>query len=275
MLKILNTIIKEPLVHFLFLGALLYVYYDLNSDELVQIKEPISLSAQEVENIKSNYLQNNGVMMDDTLLDIYKKEAYYKKIVLNEAYSMGLEKQDKQIQEKLLQKMQFIMTNQSQILEPSEEELLLYYKKNISDYSELKSISFAHIYFSNPKDKNIQTTLELLKTADVDSEKASYFGDKFEPSNFVKNIDLEQLRENYGDYFTSKISALKQGLWHDAVYSKYGVHLIYIRSKDIGKAYPFDELQERVYLDYKDEELRKREKKAYQEFRSQYRIEGE
>jgi len=274
MIKILKNIIGEPLLHFLLLGALLYLYYDLNSQEDTQTKQNISLLPNEIETIKSNYLQNNGVTIDKEILEFYKSEEYYKKILLNEAYALGLEKQDKQIQEKLLKQMQFIMTNQSQILEPSEEALFEYYEKNIADYSAITDLSFAHIFFSNPKDKRIDRVLELLNIAEVSPQKAAYFGDKFEASNFVDAITPFELEQRYGKYFRNKVLALKKGLWHKAIHSKYGVHLVYVRSKTTTDPYSFDEIQERVYLDYKQEELHNRVKKAYSEFRSQYLIEG-
>jgi len=274
-MKILYKVLHEPLLHFLLLGGILYGYYEFNAQENSTTQQVLKLSPNDLETIKVNFKNTYGVLPNDEQFKALKEEAYYEKILLNEADALGLAKQDKEIREILLKKMQFIMNNSSQIVEPTEKELYEYYQKNIIDYSIVQELSFSHIYFSNPDDENIQEIYKLINLADVDPKKAAYFSQSFKPSNFINNVNFEKIKEEYGKYFATKLFNLKQGLWHKPIHSKYGQHLIYVKTKKVSAAYPFDDIQERVYLDYKNENLQTRAQKAYKEFRSQYQLESE
>jgi len=276
MIKIFRKIALEPLFHFIVLGFVLYLYYNVTSSDASAIdKKSIRISSYEIQQMKLDYKKEWQRDITKESLDALIAKKYYEKLLLSEAYSMGLEKQDKSISEKLIKQMQHIMINSSEIVEPTEEQLYQYYKKNIDDYSIIKNLSFSHVYFSNPKDKKIDTMLKLLKIAEVDARNASSFGEEFHESNYIKEFTLEQVKSIYGHYFANKLFDLKQGLWHKAVQSKYGVHLIYITEKKIDEAYPFDEVQSRVYLDYLEEDRRDRESESYKKMNTQYSLEVE
>ena len=272
MIKILKRIILEPLLQFMLLGGLLYIYYSETKSEDIIDKKVLNISSYEIKQIKLNYKKNNGYEINEEQLKATIDKKYYEKILLNEAYALGLERQDEKISKLLLKKMYFIITNSSEIIEPTEEELLEYYKKNIIDYSVIKSISFSQVYFVDEKDTKIKEQLELLKLTKTSASKAGYYGDMSEVANSMKNVAYEDVLQTYGKYFTSKLFSLKKDLWHKAIHSKLGVHLVYISDKTVGEAYSFDEVQDRVYLDYLSEQLRIKEEKAYSDFSSQYTL---
>ncbi len=270
MIKIIKKVIYEPLFQFLLLGLLLYIYYSTTVSSDTIDKRVLNISSHEINQIKLEYKKENGYEINEEQLNATIASKYYEKILLSEAYALGLEKQDKEISSLLLKKMYFLIINSSEIIEPTEEELFEYYKKNIIDYSLINHISFAQVYFANPKDKRVDEQFELLKVANISSDKAAYFGDMSKVRNIMKDATYEEVVSVYGKYFASKLFNLKKGLWHKALHSKYGIHLIYVSKKDVSDAYSFDEIQGRVYLDYLADKLQEKEKKAYDDFTSQY-----
>lgn len=272
MIKIVKKIALEPLFHFLVVGFVLYLFYDVSSDEQVKSKKIIEISPQELQQIKSEYKKEFSKDISEDELDASIQKKYYEKMLLNEAYSLGLEKQDELISKRLLEQMQHIMTG-SAVMEPSEELLYKYYEKNKGDYSSINTLTFSQIYFYNPKNEAIFTTLKALQIADVNPLKASSFGEESASSNQIKDVTFGEVEELYGKYFASKVFSLKRGMWHKAIQSKYGVHLVYVTDKNVGEPYSFDEIQERVYADYMQEERQKKEDEAYRKISSQYSLE--
>ncbi len=275
MTKIIKKIIYEPLFHFLIIGAAFYIYFNSVNDNDELLNPMIEVSSYETQKIESDFKKDYNYDINPVQLKAFKAKKIYEKIVLREAYALGLDKQDKEIENILLKQMNFIMINSSEILEPSEEELEKYYKKNIEDYSKVESISFSHIYFSNLKDPKIEETFNLLEVANISADKAVYFGNIFKPSNAVLDAGYEDVEELYGKYFTRKLFSLKKGLWHKQTHSKFGLHLVYVTDKKISDTYEFDEVQERVYLDFKSERLRERFKNSYENLKSQYSVDIE
>ncbi len=274
-MKIIKKIISEPLFHFIFLGFILYFYYNITADTKVDEIKIVNISSYELQQIKQDYKKKWNQDINDEYLKALIAKKYYEKLLLNEAYSLGLEKQDKVISERLLKQMKHIMINSSKLIEPNEEELHRYYLEHIDDYSHVSSISFTHIFFANPTAKEVEETLKLLKIANIDVSKASYFGEKFILPNSVENHTYEKIKSIYGKYFTQRLFSFKQGMWHNAVLSKYGTHLIYVVHKSVGESYPFDEIEDRVYEDYLYQYRLEKENQSYKSISSQYKLEVE
>ncbi len=270
----IKKILFEPLLHFLLLGFFLYLYYNTTaSSQTLEDKKTIKISSYEIGEIESTYKKEWSKDVNENQLQALISKKYYEKILLNEAYSLGLQKQDKVISERLIKQMNFIMTNSSEIIEPTEEELHQYYSKNIDDYSEIKNLSFSHIFFENQKDERVSETLNLIKIADINVTDAPDFGERFKLSNSEEKAHFEELQIIYGKYFALKVFKLKKGLWHKAIESKFGTHIIYITDKDIGVPYLFDEVEDRVYEDYMDEQRERIKEDAYQKITTQYSLE--
>ncbi len=267
----IKKIISEPLLHFLILGFFLYIYYSLtSSDNQFQKKKVINISSNEITQIKIEYKKKWEKEINSIALKAYKTKMQYDKLLLSEAYALGLEKQDKVISDRLLRQMHFIMLNSSELVEPTEEELHSYYTKHLSDYSKVNNLSFSHIFFHNQKDEKISQILDLIKTVDLNATQAVNFGDRFQFSNNIDNITMAEAKIIYGNYFAEKLFKLQKGIWHNAIESKFGSHIVYITNKNIGVAYLFDEVEDRVYKDYLNEIRKIKEDEAYKKISSQY-----
>lgn len=272
-LEMIKNITFEPLLHFILLGAVLYLYFSYIDTEEVDTKTAISVSSEELDIIKSEYYKNFSKEMHQEQLDAFKIQKIYEKILLNEAYALGLHKQDKEIELKLLKQMEHILSNQSLSTEPTEKELYEYYTKNIVQYSKVMDITFSHIYFPRELNDKAMKTLTLLKIANVLPNKASYYGEEFQHGNTFEAISLGEIRDKFGKYFTSKVLDLRIGIWSKPIYSKYGIHIVYLEKKNAIQPLVFDDVQERVYLDYLEEKRESVKSEAYKELSSQYIIE--
>jgi len=262
MKKILKIVASEPLIHFLLLGFLLFIYFKFTQiDTKIQNKTVINISSSEIDSITAENKDNRQVFID---------KKFYEKLLVDEAYSLDLVMQDDLIIQRLLKQMQFIMLNSNKIVEPTENQLLEYYNKNIKDYSNVQTLSFVHIYFLNRADKRIDEIDSFLRVEDINISQTFSFGDKFNGSSSLKNISYLEIKKSYGNYFASKIVTLKSGVWHKSIFSKYGTHFVYILDKNVSTPYSFDDVQGRVYDDYKREQRDKALKKAYQMIKAQY-----
>ncbi len=268
---------KEPLVHFFILGLILYIYYTQTQVQTnVQTKSVIDISKYEIKQIKSNYKNEWAKEITKAELQALITQKYYNKVLLDEAYLLNLHKQDEVISKRLLKKMHFVMLNSAKIIEPSEKQLYDYYKKNIIDYSAIKTLSFVHIFYPpNTDKKKIDEIFKLLKQVPMDVDKAVDFSEKFKKQNILKNISLKETKKLFGSYFADKLFKLKMGVWHKPMHSKFGTHIVYIKEKNVTTPYPFDDVQGRVYEDFMEEFKTNIEKKAYKRVLSSYKLKVE
>ena len=249
----IKKVLKEPLVHFLLLGSFIYLFYIFSQEPAQTTKEEIKLQNYEIQALKDRYKKKNHKDINKEELKAYSAQALYEKKLLNEAYSLNLHKESKEISQILLKQMKFIRQNKSIYKEPTEEELLTYYKKNIHDYSQTDKLLFSHIYFLNAKDQDIKRIYEIATTVGINPKEAAYFGNVSSVSNYLDNVTEDEIKKSFGKYFAKRLFTLKSALWHKPLHSKYGIHLVYIRSKVTGKPYPFDDVLERIYQDFLNE----------------------
>jgi len=264
MIKILQKIVQEPLVVFLLLGFILYLYYanSTEDDTTIQSKIEIKLSSYEIEVLKRNYGQE---------IELYIQDEQRKKVLLEESIALELYKNDMQIANRLIEKMEFILLGSVEYKEPSEVELFNYYTKHIDDYSKVQSLSFSHIYFSS-KVNNMNTLYTLSTYINIDPKRTENMGDVFDGANKYENIKQDEVKEKFGKYFASKLFGLKKDTWHKGLHSKYGQHLVFISKKTNAKPYSFDIVEDRVYSDYLQEQRDKIIKKAYKEILQNYAL---
>ncbi|NPA59851.1 MAG: peptidyl-prolyl cis-trans isomerase [Epsilonproteobacteria bacterium] len=241
-----------------------------------QKKSVIDISKYEIQQIKSKYKKEWAREISEVELKALITQRYYDKVLLEEAYLLNLQKQDEVISKRLLEKMHFVMLNTEKIIEPTQKQLYEYYKKNIVDYSVVSSISFTHIFFNlNVDKKKLDAVLKLLKTVKVDIQRVDGFGDSFQKSTQVENINFEDAKDLFGNYFAYKLFKLKSGVWNNAIRSKFGNHIIYVKDKNVTTPYTFDEVQGRVYEDFMQEFKDNIEKKAYKRVLSSYELKVE
>ena len=275
MIKITKQWIKEPLLHFLVLGAIIYVYFSMVHKEVVVDSKQIVLSSYEVQELKTAYEKAYEREVDKATLKILIAQKYHDSILLEKAFSTKIAYNDAVVTKRLLQKMQFVMLDSSKYTEPTQKELYDYYTQNIQDYSRVKTISFSSVFFRNDKDTRIASTYGLLKVANVNSVDARAFSDISSLPYHVDNASFEEIQGNYGKYFAKKLFSLKQGRWHKALQAKDGARLVYITHKEIESPYAFDDVESRVYNDYIQAQAHQQEEKAYKEIAAQYSLKVE
>ena len=271
MIKIVKQLAYEPLLHFVLLGVLIYAYFSF-TQKVVSNKNIILVSSDEVNQLKSLYEKNYEREANDETLKILIAKKYYDKVLLDKAHSIKLAHNDDIIMQRLLQKMQFVMLDSSKYKEPTQKELYTYYTQHIKEYAYVETISFSSVYFRNDKDKRVEPTLNLLRIAKVNSMNARVFSDISALPYHVENVSYDEIRESYGKYFADKLFRLKKGVWHKAIQSKDGIRLVYIDAKKTSTPYGFDVVEDRVYTDYMQEQLKIQKESAYREIASQYTL---
>lgn len=252
-------------MHFLLLGGVLYFFYESRVENTNIEEKVITFTPNEVHKIKMDFKKVWHDTPTEIELQALMNVRYYKHILLQEAFAVGLEKEDPAVMERMIRQMQFIMTNSVALAEPTEEQLHAYYMKNIADYSRKKSISFFYLFVPKIDKKKAEEILQLLTLNEIRTE---YRNIKTE-----LNIGQDNVKKKFGNYFALKIFQLKKGKWYMPLHSQEGQYFVYVFDMNVSKPYPFDEVEDRVYADYLSERKQNALMQAYEKFSSQYRSE--
>jgi parvulin-like peptidyl-prolyl isomerase len=269
----MKKIYKEPLLHFLIIGALIFVLFSLvNKEEDIVSSNKIVVSTAEIKRLSGNWSRKWNRPPTETelkgLVDSYiKEEVYYR-----EALALGLDQNDTVLRRRLMQKMEFLSNDLAELNIPDEASLNKYFLDNQDKYKLPARVSFTHIYFS--LDKRGAKALEDAKSvlSELNALRAPEKGDSFMMQyDFVQETPFE-VERLFGKGFAEQLFQSEINTWQGPIESGYGLHLVYISEK-IGSRMPeLASVIDEVRTDFMFEQRQKMNREIYEKFKERYEI---
>jgi len=272
------NLIKEPLFHFLLLGALLFGLYFLITDQQPgENHNQIVITAEDIGQIKALFAKQWQRPPTDQelqgLIDSHVRE----QVFYREALALGLDKGDTIVRRRLAQKMEFIIADVSLPKVPAEPALRGYYDKHPDRYQAPARITFVHIYL-NPDQRGGQTEaeanamLDALRESSAGAEQHASLGDRFMLEYEFTDRSVDEIERNFGQEFADNIVKLTSNQWHGPVESGYGIHLVYLSEIVPAARRSFDQVRKQVQTDYLFDLRREANDKVYAKLRERYEI---
>jgi len=268
---------REPLVHFLLLGAALFgLHAVLGQGRDTELQREVVITSQDVAWLRENWERQRNRPPTDGELRGLVDEFLREEILYREAMALGLDQDDTIVRRRMTQKMDFLFTDLSELLEPSEAELLAFFQANEDRYAEPSQVSFAQVYF-NPDLRGEQAELDaraLLAElrASESQDVLSQRGDRFMmPQDYTAQTERD-VRAYFGDDFARKVFALAPGKWEGPVASGYGLHLVLVRHRQATRPVEFAEVRELVLRDFGMERRAQGKERYYKQIRSKYEV---
>jgi len=231
--------LKEPLLHFLLAGGLLFAAYAwINQGE---DNEPrvVRISEAEVNWLRETWTRQWSRQPDEQelrgLVTGYLKEG----LLAREAQELGLDENDTVVRRRLAQKMEFLVKDTARLAEPDEAELRRLYDDNRARYQTLARISFAQIYF-----RSEPAALQGLE--DLATHSAAELGYPTLMERDYTDTDEQTVTSLFGPDFAEALFALEPSTWHGPVPSGYGFHLVRISEHQAAQPRPFDEVRSQL-----------------------------
>ena len=271
--------LREPLLHFLLIGLLLFGLYAYLNRGRIRTQSPtqIVLSLDELRTMTAYFEsqwrrpptpQEFQAMVEDKV----KEEVLYR-----EGLVMGLDKDDTIVKRRMAQKLQFLAEDVATAHEPSTAELKAWFEKNTDKFALPSRYSFRHVYFS--PDKRSKRTHDdaaqaLTKIAGQpeDSPLVQSVSDRFMFQDYYGDRTPGAIAKEFGPQFAVALEKLKPGSWQGPIESGYGWHLVFVDTLIPGRVPAFEEVESEVKTAWLSDEKAQAWQKAYQEMRAKYTV---
>ncbi len=271
----LIALIREPLVHFLLIGAFIFGVYTVfqPTETTHQILISPSLVNRLATAWETQWRKPPTASELASLIETYLKE----EIFYREAINMGLDQDDLMIRRWLAQKLDFLSQDMTPPHEPTDNELRAYFEAHQGEFRELPKLSFRQIFF-NPDQRGENTqedaekVLKQLKSHPSLADGISALGDRFSLNHDYILIDPTEVAQLFGNSFADTLFALKSDQWQGPIYSEYGWHLVKIDLKIPEKPANFAENKDDIRSRLKDEQRAMVKRQFYQQLRDRYTI---
>jgi hypothetical protein len=276
----ITKLFREPLLHFLIIGAGLFLLFGWkgNSASLTggQAGLPaaqILVTQEKIDQMNSQFEKTwqrppTAEEQKGLFEDIVRSEIYYR-----EAIAIGLDRDDEVLKRRLRQKMEFIYEDIASVAEPADEDLKAFMIKNREKYIADPQISFRQVYINTDKPGKRaeaeagQILAQLIAGADPDA-----LGDTTLQELEVRLSPLWDIRKQFGDEFGKGLLELKPGVWAGPVRSGFGLHLVFVKERRGERMPDLKEVREAVKRDWMVEKQKELKDAAYAKIKERYSV---
>lgn len=288
----MRALIREPLLHFLVAGALLFAWYELSGTSdagaeegrVIEVDRDALLTfmqyrarAFEPELFRAR-LDAMGAGELRALVEDYVRE----EVLYREALALAMDQGDYIIRQRLVQKLDFLLEDAARLApDPGPEELDAFYRERREDYRVDAVYTFTHIFFDAEKRgwdearTAAQALLDSGETASLAFTGAGQYSDRYP---FLQNY-VERTRDyvanNFNDEFVAALDAIEAPgqQWRGPFASRYGSHLVMLRERTDPYIPELAAIRERVLEDYRFESALRARQEAVDRLISDYEIE--
>jgi peptidyl-prolyl cis-trans isomerase C len=269
----LKRLIREPLVHFLLIGAALFLFFDLMGGSDRPRDERIVISAGDIDRLAATW--HKQWMRPPTerelqgLIDAQIRE----EVLYREARAMGLDEGDTIVRRRLAQKLEFVAQDLAAQTEPSEQELQDFLESEPERFRQPVRLSFSHVYVSPDRRGETaepdarQVLEELRQGADPQG-----LGDRFMLQGRYADRTLDEIDRLFGIGFGAALDQIEDGAWQGPVESGYGLHLVRVERRVESRMPLLEEIRDKVRVELMSRLRKEANEAMVARLRSKYRV---
>jgi peptidyl-prolyl cis-trans isomerase C len=275
----MKRLLREPLVHFLLLGAILFGVYAYagrghgDVEQPKQIRLTIDDLSQLVLVFRSQWRRDP---MPDELRSLVEDKVR-EEVLYREAVALGLDKNDTIVKRRMAQKMQFLAEDVAAAREPAADELGTWLEANRGHFALPPRLSFRHLYFSPDRRgtrarNDAAAALAQLAGQPEDASLAATLADAFMFQEYYRDRAPEFLGKEFGPNFAIALAKLPPGSWQGPLESGFGWHLVFVDTLIPGRMPALEEVEADVKQAWLAEQKAHAWEKAYRDMRARYTV---
>lgn len=272
----IRTFLREPLVHFLALGAIVFVLFHFNANRDTPLDGKIVINPGKIEQLMTGFSRTWHRPPSQQELNALIEDYIREEVLYREALAMGLDKDDTIVRRRMRQKFEFLTEDASIAARPTDQELQSWLDKHPGKFRVGPAVAFTQVYFNASRRGNsafaaASKALAQINEAGIDIA-ASDFGDTTMLPRELPLSSIEEVARVFGDDFAQQIAQLASDQWAGPVQSGYGWHLVYVSERIEGGSRPLADVREAVQREWIEARHKEIVDATYRKLREKYAI---
>ena len=270
--------LRDPLFHFLVLGAALFMVYSAVNGTAGAPAGRIVVDETQALRLADQFQRTWMRLPTRQELQGLAEDFVKEEILYREAQALGLDQDDLIIRRRLRQKMEFLNADLVEQQAPTEVQLRAYFDANQDRFRRPDHFSFQQIYFNPDKRSGDvkQTAVELLVDLNTDPALAAdpnSLGDATMLPAQLDGVTQREVNNTFGRGFAKDIEDLPLGQWSGPYESSYGLHLVRIDTREAGDLPAVAEIRPVLEREWRTERRKAANERFYESLRARYNIE--
>jgi hypothetical protein len=267
-----GRLLREPLVHFVVLGALIFALAEWRAtdrgDDAV-----ILLGPEELAGLRADHERRTGrppTPEDERILiDRFVDD----EMLYREALALGLDRGDVIVRRRLLQKMEFLLDARADLEPPGVDDLRALRDAHPERYRTPPRVDLEHVFVDATRQgaDAPRAAAEIAAALAAGADPAG-LGDPFLRGRTLRARSREDLAEIFGATFAATVETLATGAWSGPVESSYGLHLVRVLGRVPARLPDVDEIEGPLRLDWLEARRAEVRREALADLRRRYTV---
>jgi hypothetical protein len=274
-MRFFKRLFREPVLHFILLGALLFAYFQWTGGAGPGSRR-IVVTPELVQHFAAGFYRTWQRLATPAeikgLIDDHVKE----EIATREAMAMDLDRDDAVIRHRLRQKLEFLTEDEATQEPPTEVELQAWLDAHPKSFARDPQVSFRQVYLSTAwggaaAEAKATKLLARLRAAGPTADTRT-LGDRTLLPAEEALTPLFDIARDFGEDFTVALDTLATNSWIGPIASPFGLHLVFIRDRVPGSRPTLVEVRPLVEREVSSERRKKKLDDQYQELLRKYEV---
>lgn len=268
----IQTLWREPLLHFLLIGAALFLYFNLvgGVSEAPDTKR-IVVSSGQVEQLVANFERTWSRPPTPQELDAMVESHVREEVFYREAMAMGLDQNDPMVRRRMRMKLEFMLEDLSG-QDTSDEVLSEFLNRNSNNFRDEVQLTLRQVYLNPDQRPDLENDAGLLLSRLNDGSAPDAIGDHTLAPRTYELASQSEIARDFGDEFARQVASLPVGDWSGPVYSPFGAHLVKVEVRIDARLPELAEIRDEVLREYLAEKREQQKNLAYGKLREGYEV---
>ena len=276
----LRKVLREPLVHFVVLGAVVFAI-DRTIDHapapapppvvatppVVPASHTIVVDADVVARTTAQATRRLGRAPTKPELDAEIERFVDEEILFREALARGLERDDPMIHERIASRMSYVLSESAVIPEPTDAELRAWFDAHRETYAMPERIDFTHVFIGDGDAKRADALAAQLAAG----TSPDTLGDTFSGGRKYRGRKLADLAEAFGPEFVDGLQAQPPSTWVRRS-SRHGLHLVRVDRTEAPRGPDFEAAKLEVRREWLEDQRRVASTAALRQLRASWQV---
>lgn len=277
----LRALAREPVIHFMIIGATLF-----GLDAAVSRGEPADREAA-----RGSFVVPSGPIVANETVRAALVEHWNRthsapptegelqalvdgwiddEVLYREGLARGLAENDPRIRERVVSQMAYVLESRLPTPEPTDAELKAWFRDHADRYTRPERVDFTQVFVEGTDDISEAHARELLRLLEGGAD-PNGLGDRFAGGRRFRGRRLSDLADRFGKPFVEGMQSQAPNTWV-LRRSPFGVHLVHIDRWSAGEAPSFDMALDEVRYDWVQAQRERALQQAKQDLRSRWEL---
>jgi hypothetical protein len=258
-----QRLIREPLAHFVVFGAVVF-----GLDALIESRREdpkvISVGAAVDKEARDIFRAGMGREPSAREMQILRERHIDNEVLYREGLALRVDQGDRTIRERVIFKALNVMQANLVVPKIDEAGLRAWFEKNQANYDEPARFDFLEAVLSGDASPEVAEKFVTALNSGAQSDTQSGL-------RVFKERPRSNLVTSYGDEFTAALEQMPVGQWR-ALQSKEGLRVVRLEARRAGQTANYENIQGRVYDDWKDATMQALRTGAVRELGKKYTV---